>query len=311
MAIRSTSPPFSNSSSSVSESSTRTRPRCLDRPRLDGSEGGARQRPGRAEPANRCGRAQRGAGGPLGLLRRPGPSGSGTITQPMPSSGAASASAGSRARADRAVPRGRRARLPYAGASNPPRRRRLAGRPARPAGRGAARHELAAPAAALALELRARLRVSLHRVGGQLLDVGEDRLGEQAEHLRVEARARWRRRPAAARRPARRRGRRTAGRRVSGPGAVPPAERDVDLAPGPAAPEGFGSARRTAAAPRSRRSARRVRTRPRAGAHSPAPRARSPRGSRRWSRRARARSGRRSRRQSAPGLQSRFCHPGE
>ncbi len=58
-------------------------------------------------------------------------------------------------------------------------RRRLAGQQ---------RRQLAAPAAALVLELGLGLRVALDRVGGEFVDVGEDRLGEQAEHLRVEPR---------------------------------------------------------------------------------------------------------------------------
>ena len=44
-------------------------------------------------------------------------------------------------------------------------------------------------AATAVLDLGLRLRVALHRVGGQLVDVGEDRLGEQAQLLGVEARA--------------------------------------------------------------------------------------------------------------------------
>ena len=51
-------------------------------------------------------------------------------------------------------------------------------------------HQLAAPVAALSLEPRASLRVALDRVGRELLDVGEDRLREQAEHLGVDPRAR-------------------------------------------------------------------------------------------------------------------------
>ena len=100
-------------------------------------------------------------------------------------------------------------------------------------------HQLAAPAAALALELRAGLGVAFDRVGRERLDVGEDRLGEQAEHVGLDARPR------------------------GGGGQPPPgdprahaigglqrvqraalaqlaaAERDVDLAPGPRAPDGL------------------------------------------------------------------------
>ena len=54
--------------------------------------------------------------------------------------------------------------------------------------------QLAAAALALALALALRLRVALDRVGRELVDVGEDRLGQQAE-LRPD------RRPALARPP--------------------------------------------------------------------------------------------------------------
>ena len=51
------------------------------------------------------------------------------------------------------------------------------------------RDEGAPPPAALALEPRARLGVALDRVRRELLDVGEDRLSEQTQHLRVDVRA--------------------------------------------------------------------------------------------------------------------------
>ncbi len=51
------------------------------------------------------------------------------------------------------------------------------------------RDQLAPAPLALALALRALLRIALDGVGRQLLDVGEDRLGERADHPAVEARA--------------------------------------------------------------------------------------------------------------------------
>ena len=49
------------------------------------------------------------------------------------------------------------------------------------------RRQLAAAGAGDVLDLGLRLRVALDRVGGELVDVGEDRLGEQAQLLGVEA----------------------------------------------------------------------------------------------------------------------------
>ena len=43
------------------------------------------------------------------------------------------------------------------------------------------RHQLVAAAAALALEARTGFGIALDRIGRERLDVGEDRLGEQAE----------------------------------------------------------------------------------------------------------------------------------
>ena len=87
-----------------------------------------------------------------------------------------------------APPRGRRARRPCAAASSPP-RSAAASSSACAGGRVAQqqRDQLAPAALALALALRALLRVALDRVGRQLLDVGEDRLGERADHAAVEA----------------------------------------------------------------------------------------------------------------------------
>jgi hypothetical protein len=92
--------------------------------------------------------------------------------------------------------------------------------------------QLLATAAALALEPRAGFGVALDRVGRERLDVGEDRLGEQAEHVGLDARL-----PGGGRQPPPRHARadavcglqrvkRAALAQLAG------AERDVDLAPG-------------------------------------------------------------------------------
>ena len=82
------------------------------------------------------------------------------------------------------------------------------------------RRQLAAAAAALVLDLGLRLGIALDRVGGELVDVGEDRLGEQAQLLGVEPGAPRRPPRSAARPPAPRPGRRPAASRGSGPGAA-------------------------------------------------------------------------------------------
>ena len=98
--------------------------------------------------------------------------------------------------------------------------------------------QLALAPAALALEVAARLGVALHRVGRQLLDEREDRLGQQAQHLRVGADSLRRVRhppPGHARRP----GRPTAASRACGPGAARPAPARRRPRPGPRAPDGL------------------------------------------------------------------------
>ena len=77
--------------------------------------------------------------------------------------------------------------------------------------------KLAAPDLALALLLALGLRVALDRIGRELVDVGEDRLGQQRRAPRGRP---WRAGPPprpAARRPGRRRGRRTGASRASAP----------------------------------------------------------------------------------------------
>ena len=215
----------------------------------------------------------------------------------MPSRAAVTASAGNRparrssrssTHASAAAVRGRRQPATSAAA------RRSAS--AAGGSRTSKRHQLATAAAALALEPRASLRVALDRVGRQLLDVGEDRLRKQAEHLRLDSRARGGRGEAAPGHPCAHAIGGLEGVERAALAQLASAERRVDLATrGRGPPTGCGSVRRTAAAPRIRRSARPARTTPPAAAHSPAPRARSWRGSRRWSSRARARSDRQPR----------------
>jgi hypothetical protein len=59
----------------------------------------------------------------------------------------------------------------------------VGGRPAQEQGR-----QLAPPAAAAVLDLGLRLGVAVDGVGGELVDVGEDRLGEQRQRLRLQLR---------------------------------------------------------------------------------------------------------------------------
>ncbi len=111
--------------------------------------------------------------------------------------------------------------------------------------------QLAAAALALALLLALGLRVALDRVRRELVDVGEDRLGEQAELLRIRAPApRGGARPGA-RRPARPPGRRTGAHRASAPrGARPGPAPHIRRVRARARPPGRESAPRTGAAPR-------------------------------------------------------------
>ena len=95
------------------------------------------------------------------------------------------------------------------------------------------REQLAAAALALTLLLALRLRVALDRVGRELVDVGEDRLGEQAELLGVDAAAPGGGRDAP---PGDPRADAVGGLQgVQGPPLpqLAPAQADVDLAPGP------------------------------------------------------------------------------
>ena len=115
------------------------------------------------------------------------------------------------------------------------------------------REQLAAAARRSSSSSALRLGVALDRVGGEFVDVGEDRLGEQARAARRRAR------PAGAAAETWRQATRAPDpvgglQRVEGPALalLAAAERDVDVAArlrGP--PRGRGSARRTGAAPRS------------------------------------------------------------
>ena len=98
------------------------------------------------------------------------------------------------------------------------------------AGSATSSRQLAPAAAADVLDLGLRLGVALDRVGGELVDVGEDRLGQQAQLLGVEARPGGRRRRSAARRPGPRPGRRPAASRAVLRPQLAAAEGDVDLA---------------------------------------------------------------------------------
>ena len=184
---------------------------------------------------------------------RPGPSGSGITAQPValeraPTSASAgrrrairsSSLLGARQRRGRAreAPAGRRGRRPHVGL--------VRGRVAQQQ-----HDQLALAPAALALEPRARLGVALHRVGRQLLDVGEDRLGQQAQHLGVDVRPARRVGHPPPGDPGARPGRRTAASRACGPGAARRARAPrTPRGPVRARPRGCGSARRTGAAPR-------------------------------------------------------------
>ncbi len=209
--------------------------------------------------------------------RRPGPSGSGITMHPTPSTEDASASGGSRRASSsssllRARQSGSAAReAPTSRRGGSTQLRRFGGRVSQEHG-----YQLPPPAAAFALEPRAGLRVPLHRVGRELLDVGEDRLGQQAQQLGIEPGAAGRRGHPPPRHARARHGRRTAAHRASGPGAAP-RRRGPRTPPARARgrPKDCAPARGTGAAPRSLRYAPRGQTCPRRGGRSRAPRARS------------------------------------
>ena len=211
----------------------------------------------RARPAARPGpsasvRLARGA--LAAASSRPGPSGSGTSRQPVPSSAAARTSAGRRRAIAAEVLLGAGERRDAARQLQPAAcARPRSARPRAPAARGrAARASSRRRRRRTVLDLGLRLGVALDRVGRELVDVGEDRLGEQAQRLGVEAG----------------RGGRPRDPPPGDPGADPvgglqrvegaalaqlaAAERDVDLAARARGRRpGRGSGRRTGAAPRS------------------------------------------------------------
>ena len=189
--MRATRSRDSNSSSSVSRSSASTSPSPAMAPltRPASPARASAQEPGSA------------AGAPAGpstavtlaqartsCSRRPGPAGSGTSAQPTPSSRVVSVSAGRRraTRSRSASPQARVATLrgrlqsgrARGGAQLALLGRRLAHQQ---------RDQLVPATLALALAARARLGVALHGVRGDLVDVGEDRLGQQAQRAPVEA----------------------------------------------------------------------------------------------------------------------------
>ena len=161
----------------------------LDRPGLDRSERGRGDRPGLGELRSRDGRSERRghpAGRPLELrppLRsgRAGdegaadpPNGGDERIRREPATDAGEVLLGDRQRGG--APR------------QPPPRRLRRGPDLSVGGRRVTQQqgeELTAAALALSLLLALGLRISLHRVGGELIDVGEDRLGEQSELLGV------------------------------------------------------------------------------------------------------------------------------
>ena len=215
----------------------------------------------------------------------PGPRGSGITTQPSSPTVLTSASTGSRERSRSSSSSARQRR--HLARPRPVRRAR--GFPCRRlVDRRHAEEQLregAAAAEALVLASRDRLGVAVDRVGRELVDVGEDRLREEAQRRRVEPRCLRRVRR---QRPARRRGTRSS--RASGPGGARrrPA-RDRPRGPACDRRRDRGSGRRTGRAPRSR--LRRPRPKlPSSGAHTREPRARSRRGCPGWLPRARARS---------------------
>ena len=121
------------------------------------------------------------------IAPRPGPSGSGSRTQPTPSSGVASASAGSSLASSPSLCSGQASAATLRGTCRPARCAAARRSACSAAGsRSSSTARFSVPAPALVLELCLRLGVALDRVGGELVDVGEDRLGEQAERLRVQ-----------------------------------------------------------------------------------------------------------------------------
>ncbi len=163
-----------------------------DPPRVDRSPASrARTRSGLAVPGVRATRSGRLRRAPLDLgAARPGPSGSGTTSAAHSVHPAApSVSAGMRetSRSSRPLRHRQRRRR----SRQPPSRAGSRGAHVRLLGRRLAqqqRHQLPAAPPALVLHPGPCLRVPLHRVGRDLLDVREDRLGQQADRLRVEVR---------------------------------------------------------------------------------------------------------------------------
>ena len=148
----------------------------------EAGELGRRRRPGPAPAASVAGGRARAPSA------RPGPSGSGSSRQPVAvDDGGQRARPAAAAPAPRGRPRRRRAPRPARQRPAAP-ARAAASRSASAGGRLAEqqRRQLVATAPAQVLDLGLRLRVALDRVGGELVDVGEDRLGEQAELLGVQ-----------------------------------------------------------------------------------------------------------------------------
>ncbi len=221
-----------------------------------------------------------------------GPTGSGRRMQPTPSSTVASAPAGRRREIAPTSPSAQARAATARGSAQPASRAaalRSGIRRLRVADQN--RGELAAAAAATVLDFRLGLRVALHRVGGKLVYIGEDRLGEQAQHLGVEPGAPTRRGDPPPGDP----GPDPIGRLqgVERP-ALPQlaaAERDVDLAADPAAALGIADqGDELAQRLLHPRPGCRARNRPPAAARTRGPRERSRQASRRRRDRARARS---------------------
>ena len=188
-------------------------PPCAQRPGAARSSARRHRGPERRGPAARR---------PLDLLGRgPVRPGRGPAGSPVPSRTVASDSGGSAPRARRGRPPRRPAPRP-GGAADQPAAFAAARRSTSAAGgsRSSSAGQLPAAAATHVLDLGLGLGVALDRVGGELVDVGEDRLGEQAQLLGIEAGTPCRQPRSAARRLGRRPGRRPAGSRGCGPGAA-------------------------------------------------------------------------------------------